>query len=296
MPTRAQQSRRQAQCLECRLSFEATNLAYAKRSSRNVLDVVVPALDAPPPLVVFIHGGAFRMGDKGDAVRERRALVDAGYAVASVNYRYSGEAIWPAQLDDLREAFAFLRSHAGEFGVDGTRVASFGPSAGGHLSASVGIALASQRETRLAASVVWYPPIDFSSMDADIEATGIDRATGRNDAPDSPESELIGATVSGHPSLARSASPLSLIDMLDPGTPLPAFLIMHGALDPYIAADQSRRLYAALARFGTAPQLDLDVLPDGTHGGGDFERPGTMKRVVDFLSVAFNNGRPDGGH
>ena len=88
------------------------DLVYARRSPRNVLDIVVPDASAPPPLVVFIHGGAFRMGDKSDAARERRALLDAGFAVASVNYRYSTEAIWPAQLDDLGAAFAWLRGHA----------------------------------------------------------------------------------------------------------------------------------------------------------------------------------------
>jgi acetyl esterase/lipase len=271
---------------------ETNDLAYAARSARNLLDIAVPDAASPPPLVVFIHGGAFRMGDKRDNARERRALLDAGFAVASVNYRYSTDAIWPAQLDDLRDAFAFLRARAGDFGIDGTRVASFGPSAGGHLSATCGIAFAANPETRLAASIVWFPPVDFPTMDADIEKTGVHRATGRNDAPDSPESVLIGATVADHPELARAAGPIAQLAKLPRGTPLPAFLIMHGRLDPYIAAEQSVRLRDAIAACGTAPRVELEVLPGGTHGGGDFEKPETMGRVVAFLAERFAARRP----
>jgi acetyl esterase/lipase len=263
------------------------NISYARRSNRNVLDLYVPDGAHQPPLVVFIHGGAFRMGDKKDASAERRALTDAGFAVASLNYRYATEAIWPAQLEDLHEGFACLRSRAKEFGFDASRIASFGPSAGGHLSAACGISLSARPETRLKASVIWYPPVDFPEMDRDIEATGVKRATGRNDAPDSPESVLIGATVADHPELARRASPIAQLDQLPPGTILPEFLIMHGALDPFIAANQSRRLHKALADYGTSPRLELDILPNGTHGGGDFEKPEAMARVVSFLTQSF---------
>ena len=187
-----------------------TDLRYAERSARNVLDLTVPQSASKPPLIVYIHGGAFRMGDKADSygVTERQALVDAGYALASVNYRYSTEAIWPAQLDDLRDAFAFLRGKADEYHFDASKVASFGASAGGHLSACCGIAFAAEPQTALRASIVWFPAVDFLNMDLDMEASGVARATGRNDGPDRPESVLIGAHALTHPHLARAASPL----------------------------------------------------------------------------------------
>jgi acetyl esterase/lipase len=269
------------------MSRRWSDVRYADRSPRNVLDIVVPDAARPPPLVVVIHGGAFFIGDKTDCARERESLLAAGLAVASVNYRYSSEAIWPAPLDDLKAAFAFLRAHAGDYGYDGRRVATFGPSAGGHLSASIAIALSAEAETRPDASVVWFPPVDFPTMDADIEATGIARATGRNDGPNSPESRLIGATVADNPDLARAAGPIARLAELPPGTRLPDMLIMHGARDPYIAAAQGRRLHLAVAQFGTCARLDLEILPDGTHGGGEFEEPQTMDRVVSFLSASF---------
>ena len=270
----------------------ANDLRYAQRSSRNALDLAVPQSVTRPPLVVYIHGGAFRFGDKSDGLRERNFLVDAGFAVASVNYRYSTEAIWPAQLDDLTDAFAFLRGKADEFQFDGGRVASFGPSAGGHLSATCGIAFAASPQTRLTASVVWYPPVDFTAMDADIEATSVARATARNDLPGSPESTLIGATVADHPDLARAAGPIARLAHLPPGALLPSFLIMHGGRDPYIGAEQSRRLHRALENFGGSSRLELDVLPNGTHGGGDFERPETMAKVVAFLNCCSRPSHP----
>jgi acetyl esterase/lipase len=124
-------------------------------------------------------------------------------------------------------------------------------------------------------------------MDADIEATGVACATDRNDLPGSPESTQIGATVADHPDLASSAGPIARLADLPPGALLPSFLIMHGGRDPYIGAEQSRRLHRALEDFGGSPRLELDVLPEGTHGGGDFERPETMAKVLAFLKDCF---------
>jgi acetyl esterase/lipase len=260
------------------------DIAYGP-DARHVLDLELPEA-ANPPLVVFIHGGAFFVGDKSDCAAERAALLAAGFAVASVHYRFTDTAIWPAQLDDLKAAFAFLRQYEG--GYDAARIASFGPSAGGHLSASIGIALSADPATRLVASVVWFPPVDFPTMDEDIIATGVERATGRNDGPKSPESRLIGAHVAENPDLARAAGPIARIAELPTGAVLPDMLIMHGAKDPYIAAAQSRRLHLALAAHGTASRLDLDILPQGTHGGGEFTEPAAMERVTAFLRTAFD--------
>jgi acetyl esterase/lipase len=266
---------------------EQTDIRYSDRSARCLLDLALPESAPHAPLVVYIHGGAFLMGDKSDGTAERQAMLAAGFAVASVNYRLTGEAIWPAQLEDLKAAFAFLRAKAGGLGFDGARLASFGASAGGHLSASIGIALAADPAAALDASVVWFPPVDFTTMDADIETTGIARATGRNDGEKSPESRLIGATVADNPDLARAVGPIARIAELPPGARLPDMLVMHGALDPYIAAAQSRRLHAAVATHGTASRLDLDILPFGTHGGGEFEEPHTLARVTRFLADSF---------
>jgi acetyl esterase/lipase len=271
---------------------------YADRSERNVLDIYLPEGVQNPPLVVWIHGGAFKMGDKKNP-EGLRAFLDAGFAVASINYRFSNEAVWPAQLEDLKDAFSFLRAHGGKYGYDASRVASFGASAGGHLSAMAGIALAEDPKTRLAASVVWFPPIDFTTMDEDIERTGIQRRTGRNDAPDSPESALIGGAVKANPDLAKAASPLTYLEKLPAGTKLPAFLIMHGAKDPFVGRGQSGRLFSALLARQDIRGVEYVLLPEGGHGWGDFQKPETIQRVVSFLKANFTanpeQGRVSGG-
>jgi acetyl esterase/lipase len=257
---------------------------YADGSSRNVLDIYLPMGAINPPLVLWIHGGAFKFGDKAKPEGLAQFL-KAGIAVASMNYRFSSEAIWPAQLDDLKSAVVFLRSNAGKYGYDGTRIASFGASAGGHLSAMAGIALASDPATRLSAAVSWFPPVDFTTMDADIEATGVARKTGRNDAAGSPESELVGATVAENPKAALEASPLTYIERLPAGVTPPPFLIMHGAQDQMIGRGQSERLTAALVAGGGQAQFVL--LPEGGHGTGDFEKPEAIAQVVAFLAKQF---------
>lgn len=266
------------------------DVRYADRSDRNVLDIYIPAGAKNPPLVVWIHGGKFMTGDKKDLVGLNNFL-NAGIAVASINYRFSHEAVWPAQLEDLRDAFAFLRAQATNYGYDANRIASFGASAGGYLSAMAGIALADDSRTRLTACILWFPPIDFSTMDKDIEKSGVKRATGRNDAPDSPESALIGATVKKNPQLARAASPITYLENLPAGTRLPAFLIMHGDKDPFIASAQSRRLFSALATRSNIGSLEYILYPEGGHGTGDFQKPEAIEKVVSFLKANFTQGR-----
>jgi acetyl esterase/lipase len=191
-------------------------------------------------------------------------------------------------LEDLRAAFGFLREHAADYGYDGSRIASFGASAGGHLSAMAGIVLAEDPKTSLVASVAWFPPVDFTTMDADISMTGIERKSAPNSDSNSPESLLIGASVKERPDLAKAAGPLHHLDKLPAGARLPAFLIMHGAKDPLIGRGQSGRLFTALLARQEIRTLEYVLLPDGGHGWGDFQKPEAIHRVVDFLKANFS--------
>jgi dipeptidyl aminopeptidase/acylaminoacyl peptidase len=152
-----------------------------------------------------------------------------------------------------------------------------------------GIALAGEPESRLLASVVWFPPIDFRKMDGDMELTGVERRTGRNDAAGSPESELIGAVVRDNPEKAYAASPLFYLENLPEDTPLPAFLVMHGAMDPFIARGQSGRLFSALLSRKGRNTLEFVLLPNAGHGRGDFEKAETLQRVISFLKRQMMN-------
>ena len=260
------------------------NQPYSTRSSSNVLDVYIPENgNAPFPLVLFIHGGAFMHGNKEDpdCLAE---LLDAGFAMASMNYRLSGQAIWPSQLEDIKGALLFLRSNTNRLSIDGQRIATFGPSAGGHLASVTALALARDPASRVQACVDWYGPIDFLNMDSDIEATGVIRESGRNDIAGSPESRLIGATVCENPALAAEASPLTFLANLPSGVVPPPFLIMHGAEDALIAPKQSERLRDALIAAYGENAAEYHLLADAGHGGSEFSKPETCAIVVEFLS------------
>ena len=263
------------------------DIAYSDRHEKNVLDIYLPRDVLRPPLMVLIHGGAFVGGDKagrgGSGPTGSRALLRAGIAVASINYRLAPETTWPGQLDDLHDAFAFLRAGASKYRYDSTRMGTFGPSAGGHLAAMAAIGLALDPATRLKAAVLWYPPTDFANMDADMKAAGTPREAGSNAAAGSPESEFIGAPVGENAELAWLASPIAYLEELPPAVQLPSFLIMHGARDALIARGQSLRLFHALAARPNPPRVEYVLLPEGTHGGGEFRSERTRERVLDFL-------------
>jgi len=266
------------------------DLAYAEASDRNVLDVYVPKARASAvPLVLWIHGGAFRVGDKSRPEGLDAFLAD-GFAVAAMNYRLTDEAKWPAQLDDVTAAVAFLKSKGPDFGVDADRIALFGASAGGFLAATAGIAFAGRPELEVDAVVDWCGPVDFTTMDADMEASGVPRLWTRNDAPDSAESALVGLTVAEHPEAARAVSPLAYLARVPQGAKVPPFLIMHGDRDPVVAKAQSERLRDALAASPATSRVELVILENTDHGDGAFDEPGTIQRVIAFLRETLRAG------
>ena len=117
------------------------DLAYADQSEAQKLDLYLPTTgDGPFPVVMMVHGGGFMFGDKADGAGLTGVdqLLEAGYAVASINYRLSGEATWPAQIYDAKAAVRFLRANAAQYNLDPERFGAWGASAGGNLVAMLG--------------------------------------------------------------------------------------------------------------------------------------------------------------
>jgi len=262
-----------------------TNVSYSSTSSACKLDIYLPSTGAGPfPVVVWIHGGAFKMGSK-DNPQSLTALNNAGFAVVSINYRLSTEAKWPAQLNDLKSCVKFLKTNASTYSLNPNKIASWGASAGAHLSCMMGAALASDPTTRIQATVSWFPPMHFYYMDADMALSGVSRCTGANGDTSSPESALLGVTVSQNEAACYAASPISFVDTMNVNTALPNFLLMHGGKDCNIGANQSVRFYTAITnRFG-ASKATYQLLPNGTHGGGDFTLVSTETTVINFLKL-----------
>lgn len=238
------------------------DLVYCSALPRPLkLDLYLPkgtAAQEKLAVVVWVHGGAWRAGDKRPCPMV--PLVADGYAVASIQYRLSHEALFPAQIHDCKAAVRFLRAHAAEYGLDGDRIAVAGASAGGHLAAlmgtSAGVAeLEGERgwageSSRVQAVVDLFGPAHLSTMHGQLAARG-----GNPQPPGrTPECVLLGGPVADLPEKARLASPVCHVSADDP-----PFLILHGEDDRLVPVDQSRELHDALEKVGVRSRLKTFV-------------------------------------
>ena len=247
------------------ISFQ--NLSFANIEGKALLlDLYLPEGRypvAPSPLVVWIHGGAFRTGDKYPC--PALPLLEQGFAVASLNYRLSQQAHFPTQIHDCKPAIRWLRVHADAHNLDPQRIGVWGASAGGHLAALLGVTAGlSEMEgevgeyldqsSRVQAVCDWFGPTDFLRMNDFPDQMD-------HDAPDSPESELIGGPIQQHPERAAQANPVRYVNVTSNALP---FLIMHGALDELVPLNQSELLYQALKQAGVP--VTFQVIAGAGHG------------------------------
>jgi acetyl esterase/lipase len=258
------------------MSYEVkvlTDIEFASPNEKPLLvDFYLPiGVEKPIPVIVWLHGGGWRIGDRklGPDFRERFA--ERGFAMVSIEYRLSGEAIFPAQIHDVKAAIRWLRSVANEYGLDSGNIGLWGSSAGGHLAALAGTTGegiledfelgCAEFSSDVQAVVDGYGPTDFLQMDAYSHkeiAVSVDPEsdllhTPRNHvAMDSPESQLLGAPIQTVPDRVREANPITYISH-----GAPPFLIMHGLSDAAVAAHQSELLYEALIAKGNEATLCL---------------------------------------
>ena len=273
-----------------------TNLAYANTSATQVLDLYIPEGTGPFPVVVNIHPGGFFTGDK-DMVpgTPGKAMLEAGYAIASINYRLSGEATFPAAVQDAKAAVRFLRANAAEYKLNPDKIAAFGQSAGGNLASMLGTAgdVAEFDDpslgnagvsSRVQAVINWFGPNDFAVMDEQAKAQGCSASDQTHSAADSPESKYLGAPVPTVPDLVNQANPITYITEDDP-----PFLVQKGDQDCTIAIENTKMLADALAAAGLDVRYDL--LQGVGHGDGFgsttpvFESEENSQALVDFLNT-----------
>lgn len=265
------------------------------------LDLYLPAdAGTRKPLVVFVHGGAWqhRTARHGGAIRDFPAVLASvaarGYVVASVNYRFSGEARFPAAVQDVALAIRWLRQHSDSYGIDSNKVVLWGSSAGGQIAAVLGTAcgvptFAPPDSEDDKASVCVQGVIDWYGL-VDLEADGKD--LGKPDVPDYVNTYLGCKLSECKAGWARSASPFPYIDAKDP-----PFLIQHGAADITVSPKQSKRLYDALRAAGVP--AELAIYPGVAHGfakvpgGGpdDATNKKALDKVFEFLGRYFPTDR-----
>ncbi len=246
------------------------------------LDLVLPpARRGPSPVVVFFHGGGWRFGDRRSVGPSYRTadvfarFVTAGIAVASVDYRLSGEARWPAQLHDARAAVAWLRRRGPEMGLDAERVVAWGESAGGHLASMLGLTGPPVVEgpVGLTAVVAWYAPSDLVGLPADAHTDAA--------RDDTREALLLGSSIAADPEAAAQAGPLTHVS----GS-APPFLLLHGRADRFVPVAQSERLHHALETAGASSSFTTYADADHLWLGAPDAAVDALDRTVAFVAAA----------
>lgn len=246
-----------------------------------LLDLYRPAnTTGPLPLIIWIHGGGWRGGSK-NGINRCVGMLERGYAIASVEYRLSGEAIFPAAVEDCKAAVSFLRLNAKTYGLDPNRFGAWGSSAGGHLVAMLGVTnddatfdthpVTRKASPKVQAVCNWFGPTDFLRMN-DFPGKI------NHDSPESPESLFIGAPIQENKELVRKANPITYISRSDP-----PMLLMHGDKDQSVPFNQSELLHAALQKAKVP--TTLYKVRNGGHGfkGADESEEALFKRAARFF-------------
>jgi acetyl esterase/lipase len=237
------------------------------------LDLYRPDVPSPAPVIVHVHGGGWRRGSRRHSLPRVGAdfyqrLAGQGFAVAAVDYRLSGEAVYPAALEDVRTAVGWVRKQAADHGLDAGRVFLWGDSAGGHLALMTALTGADVQGV-----VAWFPVTDLAGLASDVAAAGGVPDPG----PESREALFLGAPAADVPDLAREASPVA-----HASAAAPPVLLMHGAADDLVPPAQSIRLAGALTAAGAT--VELELVPGATHfWNGAEDVDAIVRRSVEFL-------------
>ena len=247
------------------------------------LDIIRPdpLPTAPMPAIVYVHGGGWFEGDKSQ--NRNQPLAERGFFTVSINYRLSHEAIYPAQLDDVKAAIRWLRRHARELHVDPQRIGVWGHSAGAHLAALAGTT------GHLAG---WDESVNEGELTSRVQAvamlagpTDVLQVPAWCDDPDSWPARLVGGPLAQRLSQARQANPIHFVKGGEP-----PFLVIHGGLDDLVPSSQSDLLVQALRAVGS--DVRFEYMPDAGHEFGPDEPsgPASLALVQAFFAEVLGLG------
>ena len=240
------------------------------------MDLIVPKAvqgHKPCPCVVWICGGAFMVVNRSVWMPEMLRFARKGYVVASIAYRTSNEAPFPAQLIDYKSAIRYLRAHAAEFCIDPDRIFAMGESAGGTMACLLGSTAGCGEFDQ----GDWLQ--ESSAVQGVVDFYGVTKIE--------PLPHITGGAVPYYafdafiaedftPEMGRKASAMEYVSEKTAPT-----LILHGTLDPLVPMEQSRQFYARLQQYGV--RTDLLILEGATHGDDLFYQDEIIERILDFL-------------
>lgn len=279
-----------------RIKRKQFDIPYASASPAQMLDIYWPSEgEGPFPVILSIHGGAFMGGDKRDVqIQPMLRALERGFAVIGVNYRMSGEALFPALVQDVKAAIRWVRAHADQYMLDPNKIAVWGGSAGGYLALMAGVSAGVDSLTdfslgnpeiseQVQAVVAWFPPTDFLKMDLQLSQSGFrPESKDRHDALNSPESLILGDKITRIPEIVNKANPESYIR-----SGLPPFFIQHGSHDRTVPYQQSLGFAEKLHRV--APEsVTYELLLNAEHADPAFGKASNITKVIEFMDGVFN--------
>jgi acetyl esterase/lipase len=280
--------------------LEYATYKYRGENKKLLLDLYLPKQKSPElqPLLIYIHGGGWREFNK--ELCPGKMVAQKGWAIACINYRYSTEAIFPAQIHDSKAAIRWLRANATKYNFDPNKFGAWGASAGGHLSALLGtsegvVSLEGNLGNLNYSSAVqavcnWYGPTDFTRVTpAFTEPISPQVLTEYRDRPwylyTVVTTLLLGGSVANNQKLARTANPITYIDRYDP-----PFMIVHGDLDEIVPVSQSELLVSALQSHDVTVTFIRNPQMTHSHEGKNREKfdPKLLDLALDFFQKTLN--------
>ncbi|MCM8776973.1 MAG: alpha/beta hydrolase [Candidatus Omnitrophica bacterium] len=257
------------------------DIVYAEADGEKLLmDIYIPESQKPLPLVVWIHGGGWSKGSKENCYPALH-LLPYGYAVASINYRLTGIASFPAQLEDCKSAIRYLRANGAKYNLNTEKIGVWGPSAGGHLAALLGTT----------GDVSDFEKGDYLEFSSKVQAvcdyygpSSISDMHWRSYRKDgnSPEQLLIGKGKGDFTEKAKKASPVTYVSSSSA-----PFFIVHGDKDNVVHISQSKLLYDILLKSGV--EVQLHIIKGAGHGGPEFIKQEIIEKVVSFFDRHLKN-------
>ncbi len=262
------------------------NLAYVTGGDASqVLDLYLPEKDPekPLPLIVWVHGGGWRAGTKDGC--PAAAFVAKGYIAASVEYRFSQKAVFPAQIQDCQAALRWLRANSAKYHIDPAHVGVWGASAGGHLVSLMGTSGGKKafppvggnedQSDQVQAVCDVFGPADFNTVMKQAADESVKSVYAFN-TPTDPYSGLIGVKLGEDEAKGNAVSPVHYVDKTNP-----PILILHGTADPHVPFAQSVEFADALKKAGVS--VTLQRFPGAGHGGPAFNLPAVNDLILRFF-------------
>ncbi len=271
------------------------DLAYSNVSPQQKLDIYLPVKGKGPfPVIVAIHGGGWRTGDKADGqVKAMLTGLNRGYAVVSINYRLSDEAHGLELLHDVKAAIRWIRANATIYHLKTDKIAVWGNSAGGHLSTLAGttgdvlriddLTLGNPTfSSRVQAVVDWYGPINFLTMDYQYNI--LDQNGAKHNTDQSAESKMIDKKITQAVEEVKAVNPTTYISVDDP-----PFFIEHGTRDMIVPYLQSTVFADSIYKVLGPDKVQLRLLEGAAHDDPEFKNPNNLNLVFAFLDKYIKN-------